>query len=213
MVSPHLSPASLIRLFKAGSFDESLVGFLMLLGNIAGQILFLPFAADSLLLKGLTDVSGQSTRLKDPKVVFITGASSGMGKHLAIQYSKEGVLLHLTGQNAERLEEVASACRAKGATVEKYTGDLTAPEFETAITAFDAAHPIDLLIANAGTTSFDPQVKDKPREEQYGRILETNVFEELRTIVPILKEMRKRKKGQIAIMSSINSFFGQTCMP
>ena len=74
MVSPLLSPASLVRLFKAGSFDESLVGFLMLLGNIAGQILFLPIATGSLLLKGLTDVSGQSTRLKDPKVILITGA-------------------------------------------------------------------------------------------------------------------------------------------
>ncbi|KAJ3045097.1 hypothetical protein HDV00_011822 [Rhizophlyctis rosea] len=136
-----------------------------------------------------------------------------MGKHLAIQYSKPGVTLHLTGQNADRLNEVANTCRTQGATVRTYIGDITAPGFQSDIIAFDAAHPIDLLIANAGTTSFDPTMKDKPWEEQYTRIIETNIFGELHTIVPILKEMRKRKSGQIAIMSSINSFFGQTYMP
>ena len=47
--------------------------------------------------------------------IVITGASSGLGRALAIEYAAPGVALALIGRDPTRLEEVADAARAKGA--------------------------------------------------------------------------------------------------
>ena len=52
------------------------------------------------------------------KNVLITGASSGLGRALAEACAAPGVVLHLSGRDAARLEEAAAACRAKGAEVQ-----------------------------------------------------------------------------------------------
>ena len=49
--------------------------------------------------------------------IVITGASSGIGEALALDYAVPGAALALTGRDVGRLESVAAACRAKGATV------------------------------------------------------------------------------------------------
>src|SRR5258707_13087210 len=49
--------------------------------------------------------------------IVITGASSGIGEALALDYARSGVALALTGRDAGPLEAVAAACPAKGATV------------------------------------------------------------------------------------------------
>ena len=66
--------------------------------------------------------------MKDFSSIVITGASSGIGEALAIDYARPGVALALTGRDAGRLESVAAACRAKGATVAADTADLVARE-------------------------------------------------------------------------------------
>ena len=49
--------------------------------------------------------------------VLITGASSGIGRALALALAGSGVTLHLSGRDAVRLAEIAAACRARGAAV------------------------------------------------------------------------------------------------
>ena len=49
--------------------------------------------------------------------IVITGASSGIGEALAVDYAAPGVALALNGRDAGRLESVAAACRNKGATL------------------------------------------------------------------------------------------------
>ena len=56
--------------------------------------------------------------MNNPKSILITGASSGIGEALALEYAAPGAFLALTGRDAQRLEGVAAAARAKGATVE-----------------------------------------------------------------------------------------------
>ena len=56
----------------------------------------------------------------EPKSVFITGASSGLGAHLAMEYASPKCTLHLAGRNKERLNKTAFACRQKGGTVFTY---------------------------------------------------------------------------------------------
>jgi short-subunit dehydrogenase len=140
--------------------------------------------------------------------IVITGASSGIGEALATDYAGPGVALALTGRNAERLATVAAACRAKGATVVADTIDVVERERLAGwLTAFDDAHPVDLLIANAGV-SID---KDNSSLDDFSVIrttFEVNVDGTLNTVEPLLPRMMARQRGQIAVMASLASFIG-----
>ena len=140
--------------------------------------------------------------------IVITGASSGIGEALALDYAAPGVALALTGRDAARLEVVAVACRAKGATVVADTVDVTDRDrFLPWLTAFDEAHPVDLVIANAGI-SID---KDNSSLDDFSIIrktLDVNINGVLNTVEPLLGRMIARKRGQIGIVSSLASFIG-----
>jgi NADP-dependent 3-hydroxy acid dehydrogenase YdfG len=47
-------------------------------------------------------------------VIIITGASYGIGQHMALRLAEAGAWLVLAARNAERLEEVAKQCRQRG---------------------------------------------------------------------------------------------------
>ena len=146
--------------------------------------------------------------MKNPKTILITGASSGIGHQLALDYAAPGVTLLLTGRNQDRTNEIATACKAKGATVKTSITPVTEREtFAKEIVAWDDSHPIDLVIANAGisggTTSvggdFDTQLRE---------IMEINVDGTFNTVNPLIPRMAARKRGQIALMSSMAGFRG-----
>src|SRR5438445_11183181 len=87
-------------------------------------------------------------------VVIITGASSGLGASLAKAYAAPRVALGLQGRDRQRLPATALACAAKGATVNTAIIDVTdAPAMASRLPEFDHRHPVDLLIANAGTAA------------------------------------------------------------
>ncbi len=140
--------------------------------------------------------------------IVLTGASSGIGEALALDYAAPGVALALTGRDPERLETVAAACRAKGAAVVAETIDVTDRErFLPWLTAFDEAHPVDLVLANAGI-SID---KDNSSLDDFSIIrktLDVNINGVLNTVEPLLHPMMTRKRGQIGIVSSLAGFIG-----
>jgi len=137
-----------------------------------------------------------------PKSILITGASSGLGAALALEYSKTGNILHLHGRNAERLEEIAAKCRMLGAIVYTKIGDVTdAAAMQNWLLEADAISPLDLVIANAGISAGTGG--DCESGEQVNRIFSTNINGLLNTIQPIILRMLARKSGQIAIMSSL----------
>ena len=140
--------------------------------------------------------------------IVLTGASSGIGEALALDYAGPGVALALTGRDAERLETVAAGCRAKGATVVAETIDVTDRErLLPWLNAFDEAHPVDLVLANAGI-SID---KDNSSLDDFSIIrktLDVNINGVLNTVEPLLGPMIARKRGQIGIVSSLAGFIG-----
>jgi short-subunit dehydrogenase len=146
--------------------------------------------------------------MKNFSSIVITGASSGIGEALAYDYAAPGMALALTGRDAGRLETVAAACRDKGATVVAETVDVVDREkFAAWLTAFDDAHPVDLLIANAGI-SID---KDNSSLDDFSVIRKTfdvNVGGVLNTVEPLLARLMARKRGQLAIVASLASFIG-----
>jgi short-subunit dehydrogenase len=146
--------------------------------------------------------------MKSFSSIVITGASSGIGEALALDYAAPGVALALTGRDAQRLEAVAEACRAKGATVSADAVDVVdRTRLAAFLTAFDDAHPVDLILANAGV-SID---KDNSSLHDFSIIrktFEVNVDGVFNTIEPLLDRLRARRRGQIGIVASLASFIG-----
>jgi short-subunit dehydrogenase len=142
-----------------------------------------------------------------PRSILITGASNGIGAALAIDYAASGIFLALTGRNAERLEAVARQCRERGAGVQTAAIDVTdGPALQAWIGAVDDEHPLDLVVANAGIsagTASSAEDLKKVRE-----IFAVNVNGLLDTIEPAMSRMRPRRKGQLALVSSIAGFRG-----
>lgn len=138
-----------------------------------------------------------------PLSILITGASSGLGEALALAYAAPGVTLFLSGRDADRLNGVAQACRQRGADAQTALIDVAdQAAMENWVLACDTAKPLDLVIANAGLGGND----DPP--EMARAIWRTNVDGVINTVYPALSRMRPRRRGQVAVMSSLASFIG-----
>ncbi len=138
----------------------------------------------------------------DKKTILITGASSGLGRELAIQYSKHGHKLILCARSESRLTEVSKICLQY--TNEVYTKIIdvaTKDAMDEWITSIVVQHSLDIIIANAGISAGSlGGYEDK---KQVYQIFDTNLYGVLNTILPCIDAMIKQKSGQIAIISSI----------
>ncbi|MEQ8354119.1 MAG: SDR family NAD(P)-dependent oxidoreductase [Kiloniellaceae bacterium] len=145
--------------------------------------------------------------MKDPKSIAITGGSSGIGEALARGYAAPGVFLALTGRNRERLEQVAEACRAAGAEVATAVLDVRDRDVLAAwLTAQDRARPLDLVIANAGISAGTGGFGETAAQAR--DILAVNVDGVINTALTAAALMRPRRRGQIAVMSSLAAYRG-----
>ncbi len=146
-------------------------------------------------------------------VIIITGASSGIGKALAKYYAKNGITLGLTGQNEKRLKEISDICEDKGAKVISKTIDVrNYNAMEKWLIDIDNKYPIDIIIANAGISAGSGNNKVE-NISQIKDIFDVNIYGVINTITPIQNKMISRKKGQIAIISSIAAYRGQASAP
>ena len=125
---------------------------------------------------------------KQPQVIAITGASSGIGAALAQYYAAPGRTLALIGRHEERLQQVAQSCRDKGAVAETGTADVRDRHaIGEWLLAFDSRAPIDLLVANAGILTGS--LEDGSIESLDMSIvqIETNFIGALNTALPVLE--------------------------
>ena len=151
--------------------------------------------------------------MRDPRVILITGASSGIGEALALEFAAPGVFLLLNGRNKGRLAKVGKRCQAKGAKVETQLVDVTDGEaMERWIANAAAKRPLDLVIANAGVAAGTGGLGES--EAQARHIFSVNLGGVLNTVYPAIKAMlaqsdtKNGQRGQIAVMSSLAGFRG-----
>lgn len=152
--------------------------------------------------------------MRRPRSLLITGASSGIGRALALAYAEQGTRLALIGRNEMRLAETAAAAAAKGADVTPVSLDVRDREKMTAwIATADREHPFDLVIANAGiTTGLAPDaLAEEP--DAVRAILATNLIGVLNTIEPLITPMCTRGQGQIAFIGSMAGLRGLPYSP
>ncbi|MEM7618320.1 MAG: SDR family NAD(P)-dependent oxidoreductase [Pseudomonadota bacterium] len=152
--------------------------------------------------------------MQNPKNILITGASSGIGEALAHHYAQEGVTLYLSGRNEDRLNQVAQACRDKGAEVTPTLVDVTDQDsMNDWIKSANEEAELDLVIANAGIGSKQ-EFQDKKPLDVTRRVFDVNVTGVFNTIEPALEIFKVRKSScQIAIVSSIAGYRGWSSAP
>lgn len=141
--------------------------------------------------------------MKKPETILITGASSGIGKALALAYAAPGTRLLLTGRDSPRLAALEKECRERGAFVETCIMSVVSREpFQQKIAEWDDRMPIDLVIANAGISG------GSAAGSGFDDIIDINLDGTFNTIQPLIPRMAARKGGQIALMSSMAGWRG-----
>jgi 3-oxoacyl-[acyl-carrier protein] reductase len=143
-------------------------------------------------------------RQLEGKKVLITGASSGIGKAIAILFAKEGADLCLVARRAEELSKVAEQCRAVGVKVLDLNVDITKKtEVEKmALESLSVFDQIDILINNAGYGRYGP-FTTIPIEE-WDKMWMINVRGLVLVIQAIIPHMIARQMGHIVNISSIH---------
>lgn len=140
------------------------------------------------------------TSLKD-KIAVITGASSGIGKAIALDLAAKGVKTCLLGRNLETLEKVAGVARKTTSKVLCLQVDLVSDQGIRDISnCLQEELPcVDFLIHSAGTISFGPL--ETASVEDFDRQYQINVRAPY-ALTQILLPMLKSCQGQIVFINS-----------
>ncbi len=149
------------------------------------------------------------------KTILVTGATSGLGRHMALHLAREGHHVFATGRNVERLRSLEAEALAMSVKLEAFAMDVTDDASVDAardqIRARTAGHGLDVLINNAGFGLLGPTeaIGDAEMKRQF----DTNVFGLMRVTRAFLPEMRDRRAGRVINVSSMGGrvtlpFFG-----
>jgi short-subunit dehydrogenase len=139
----------------------------------------------------------------------ISGASRGLGAALARQLAAPGVRLSLLARGRPGLAETAAACTARGATVATAALDVRqAKAMMVQLAAWEAAHPVDTVIANAGINGGTAPDGTPETHAAVLAQLEVNLLGAVNLVQPLLPAMLARGQGRIALIGSVAGFLG-----
>lgn len=141
-------------------------------------------------------------------VAIVTGASSGIGRALAVELAREGYRVGLIARRADRLEAVVAEIRAAGDSAECVPAAVTGrDEVHRAIGALtERLGAVDLLVANAGIgLGTDALVPAADALEAEFRVNVFGVFYAVEAVVP---SMIERGAGHVVVISSLAAHRG-----
>ena len=142
--------------------------------------------------------------MNDKKVIWITGASSGIGKALSIKFAQEGWIVAASARREGLLQELNRINK----NIHSFPLDVTNPEqckkvFENIIKKFS-----DIEISIFGTGIHDPNSEKKFNLEKIREIMEVNYFGTLNSINSVYDYYNDKKSGQISVISSVAGYRG-----
>lgn len=149
-----------------------------------------------------------------PHTILITGATGALGGALAECYAAPGVTLILQGRDREVLSAVSGRCRARGAIVQSFEVDaLDRSAWRQWLSEVVAAHAIDLALPCAG---LNLHPSGPGETESFGALvalMEVNILASAAVVDAVVPGMRNRRRGQIALFSSLAAFHGLPLTP
>ncbi|MFQ6612342.1 MAG: SDR family NAD(P)-dependent oxidoreductase [Fidelibacterota bacterium] len=139
--------------------------------------------------------------------IFITGATTGIGKALALAYAGKGTILGLAARRADLLLSVAKQCQNLGAKVQIYPLDVQdqLATAEAAKAFVKLSGGIDIVIANAGIGGHDNIIHGDATT--INTIIKVNLLGVTNTLVPFIPIMKNQISGKLVIISSVLAFF------
>src|SRR6185436_7314049 len=142
------------------------------------------------------------------KVVMITGASSGIGRGLAVALGSNGAKVGLVARRAETLDEVVGEIESHGGKAIALPADVQSAESmnSAAKQLKDALGPIDVLIANAGIGPTRDAAKFSA--EEVASVMNVNVIGASNSVAAVLPGMLERAAGQLVAISSLAAYRG-----
>lgn len=138
--------------------------------------------------------------------VIITGASSGIGRALAVEYARRGAVLGLIARRQDAVDQLAATLPARS---HAYLADVRdAAALKRAAQDFiSRAGCPDIVIANAGV-SAGTLTSEADDNEVFGEILATNLTGMMLTFQPFMEAMRARRQGTLVGVASVAGFRG-----
>jgi gluconate 5-dehydrogenase len=139
------------------------------------------------------------------RLALVTGSGQGIGFALAAGLAGEGAAVVVNGRTAERTEAAADALRRRGRTAHASVFDVT--DFRAVDAAVERIErdvgPIDILVSNAGIQHRAPL--DEFPEEEWQRLLDTNVSGVFHVGKAVARHMIPRRRGKIINIGSVQS--------
>ena len=142
--------------------------------------------------------------MSEKKVIWITGASSGIGKALAIKFAENGWIVAASARRENLLKELQNINQ----NIYPYPLDVTDIEKckLTAKSIIDNLNGIDICVF--GTGMHDPKSEKQFNLNKIREIMEVNYFGTMNSINSIYDYFSEKKNGQISIISSVAGYRG-----
>ena len=140
---------------------------------------------------------------ENQKKIWITGASSGIGKALAEKFASEGWKVAASARRKEILDEMSSHENIFSYPLDVTNQDQIKITFEKIIEDFNG---LDLCVFSSGT--YDPKLEQEINVKQNKFVMETNFFGVLYCINAVENYFKNKKNGHISIVSSVAAYRG-----
>ena len=145
----------------------------------------------------------RDTRYFEDQVVIVTGASSGIGRSVALAFAAAGARVALVARSSDALEAIAQQIQQRGQTSLVVPTDVTIREEVAAMAAkvFERWGRIDILVNNAGIGSHGPFWRTP--YEDFERIIRVNLVAVATCTSAVLPHMIRARSGKIVNVSSM----------
>ena len=142
--------------------------------------------------------------MEDKKVIWITGASSGIGRALALKFASEGWVVAASARRENLLQDL----NKENQNIHSFPLDVTNIDqcksvFKSIIEKFN-----NVEISIFGTGIHDPKSEKEFNLEKIRKIMEVNYFGTMNSINSVYNYYNQKKSGQISIISSVAGYRG-----
>jgi len=141
--------------------------------------------------------------LKNQKKIWITGASSGIGRALALKFAKENWQVAISARREILLDELAQNENIFSFPLDVTDDSLVRTSFSNILSRFKS---LDLCVFCSG--AYDPKLEQEINKEQIKKIMNVNFFGVLSCVKSVENHFKNKKKGHISIVSSVAAYRG-----
>ena len=138
-----------------------------------------------------------------PRTILVTGASSGIGRALALEYARRGAHVFVTARREAELASLCSDITASGGRASKAVCDVSDPSaaFETVRAAERELGSLDMVVANAGVGGT--QHAGRLSLDEMMKTIDVNVKGAMATLASAIPIMLHQKQGHLVGVSSL----------